>query len=365
MEKKQKVIFFTGGGSLGHVTPNLTLIKSLKNNKNYRLCYIGSYNGVEKSIVHNANVKYFGVCTAKIKRHWALSNLFTPIMVLIGIMQSLIVFLEHKPNLIYSKGGFVSLPPVIAAKLLGVKVIIHESDLSIGLANRICGHFADKIHCTFNKNVYELFSRKNKFIDKYYPTGVPLRSEFVKELSHPVTHSFIPKPNGKKMILIFGGSLGSESINAIIDINLKELVKNYVVIHIRGRGKLNDSNSTITNYHQFEFMSENISHYMSNADVIISRAGMTSILEIASCGNSAILIPLPKTISRGDQIENANFFSNLGCFATCNEDEFAERIYEELNEFEINKSNLIENVKKLRFDYTGNSIIKDIHQMSE
>lgn len=295
-----KKIIFCGGGTAGHVMPNLALIEKLSNS--YEIYYIGSENGIEKKLVSNYHfVKYFSVETTKLKRKICIDNLFIPFKLIKGIHQSKKLLKEIQPNIIFSKGGYVSVPICIAAKQLCIPVISHESDLSMGLANKIISKTSVATCCSFRKTTSEV---KNGVY-----TGTPFR----KCLFNGNKQKFMSENNLNTQLptlLVIGGSLGAKALNNIVYDIVTDLTKKMNVIHIVGKGNSFPVRN-INNYLQLEF-TDNMGDVYASTDFVLSRAGSNAINEMLVLLKPMLLVPLPKTESRGDQIENAYYFKDYG-----------------------------------------------------
>lgn len=291
-----KKIVFTGGGTAGHIVPNLAIIDEIGNRA--KIYYIGS-NGLEKSMVKEKNIEFFEIPCTKLRRSLSLKNLLIPFVLLKSIFCAKKVLKKIKPDIIFSKGGFVSLPVVIAGKMLKIPIISHESDITMGLANRLVKN-KSKIICTsFEKTALRL---KNGLY-----TGTPLRKEIFfgnKENAKKLFINYTPKPT----ILIFGGSLGSKTINETVLKSLDKL-SDYNIIHIVGKNNQNSIKKD--NYVCLEFTNQ-IADLFALSSLVISRAGSTSINEILALKKPNILIPLSKKASRGDQILNSEYFKEKG-----------------------------------------------------
>lgn len=285
-------IVLTGGGSAGHVTPNIALLPYLK--KQFKtISYIGSKDGIEKQLIEKQKIPYYSITTCKLVRSFNLKNFLLPLKLLKGIVEAKKILKKLKPNIIFSKGGFVSVPVVIAAHQLKIPIIAHESDYSLGLANKIIYNFCNIMCFTFN-NV------PSKYKSKSIVTGSPIRQDIISK-------NKINFKNNKKTILIMGGSLGAKAINELIFNNIDQLLNKYNIIHIVGKNNLNNELKTKNNYIQFEY-TNNIGELFNSCNIVISRAGSNTIFELLALNKPMILIPLPKTSSRGDQIENAKYF---------------------------------------------------------
>lgn len=291
-----KRIVFTGGGTAGHIIPNLAIIEELKD---YKIYYLGS-NGMEKELVkNNPQITYIEIPIVKFKRSLSPSNLLLPFKLIKAINKTKSILKEIQPDLIFSKGGYVSIPPCLAGNSLKIPIITHESDLSIGLANKIIAKKAKYLCCSF-KSTAENYGRNA------IHTGSPVRKKITYGNKEIVIkrHKLTSK---KPVILIVGGSLGAQVINEVIWNNIPALCKEYTILHIVGKNKTN-LNINNPNYYQIEFASD-IENYFACADIVISRAGSNTIFELLSIHKPMILIPLPKsTHSRGDQVDNAKYF---------------------------------------------------------
>ncbi|WP_349673960.1 undecaprenyldiphospho-muramoylpentapeptide beta-N-acetylglucosaminyltransferase [Lacrimispora sp.] len=299
-----KKIILTGGGTAGHVTPNLALIPSLKE-KNYEIRYIGSYQGIERKLIENAQIPYSGISTGKFRRYFDIKNFTDPFRVIKGFGEALKLIKSYKPDIVFSKGGFVAVPVVLAAKHLKIPVIIHESDMTPGLANRICIPAATRVCCNFPETLSYL--PKNKAI----LTGSPIRKELL-EGDRMTGLKYARLNDNKPVILIIGGSLGSVTVNNAIRGILPKLLNNYQIIHICGKGNLDESLAGVHGYVQYEYVDAPLKHLFAAADLMISRAGANAICEILALRKLNILIPLSAAASRGDQILNARSFSKQG-----------------------------------------------------
>lgn len=317
MKKKIKVIF-TGGGSSGHVTPCLPLMSALQS-KGADIFYIGSKNGIEHSIIKSLKIPYYPITTGKLHRYWTWKNLLTPFQLLLGIIQSFLICRKINPDVIFSKGGFVALPVVIAAKLNAIPVVIHESDLTPGLTNRLCFPFAQLICITF-PDTLKYF--KNSY--KVLLTGMPIRDVLLHGNSERGLKfcGFVNK--SKPVLLIMGGGLGSNIINECIRRLINPLTEKFQVIHICGKNKSEAAFDGIKNYKQFEYLQDELADIFAITDLVISRAGATSIYEILALNKPNILLPLSRKASRGDQIDNAKYFSHLGLSKVIYFEEFSD-----------------------------------------
>lgn len=291
-----KTIVLTGGGTAGHVMPNLALKPYLKPHFN-KLIYIGSFGGMEKNLVASSgDFDYYGVTTVKLARDKILSNFTIPFKFAKGIKEAKEILRQVHPDVVFSKGGYVSLPVVYAAHSLGIPVIAHESDLSMGLANKLSKRACSQICTTFEDTAKHLGSK-----------GIYTGSPMVKQ--NPTRPAFLAT-NSKPVLLITGGSLGSKAINDAVFASAKELSNAFFVIHQVGK-KNTCPNISYPNYKQVEF-ADNMASLMQSADMVICRAGSNTIFELAHYKKPMLLIPLPKGASRGDQVDNAKYFERLG-----------------------------------------------------
>ena len=299
-----KTIILTGGGTAGHVTPNLALIPSLKE-AGYEIRYIGSYNGIERKLIENAGIPYDGISSGKLRRYFDLKNFSDPFRVLKGYGEARKLIKKYKPDVLFSKGGFVAVPVVLAAKHYHVPTIIHESDMTPGLANKLCIPSAKKVCCNFPETLKYLPE------DKAVLTGSPIRAELLKGdrlAGLQYTHLSAARP----IILVIGGSLGSVRVNQAVRSILPRLLEKFQVIHICGKGNLDESLIGTAGYVQYEYVDSPLKHLFAAADLIVSRAGANSICEILALRKPNVLIPLSAAASRGDQILNARSFEKLG-----------------------------------------------------
>ena len=298
-------ILFTGGGSAGHVTPNLALVKKCQI-EGWQVYYAGSKDGIEKTIISRINIPFFHISSGKLRRHLSWKNLLTPFQVIKGVIDAFLLCQKLKPNVVFSKGGYVAFPMVFSAWLHRIPVIAHESDLTPGLANRLSFPFAKKICVTFpeGKNYF-------KQSEKVIVTGTPLRPELLQGNAE-AGRQFCEFDNNKKVLLIYGGGLGAANINKAICRLLFSLLEKFHIIHLCGKGKTDPQLNNINGYRQFEYINEELPDLLACADIVISRAGANSIYELLCLQKPHLLIPLSTKASRGDQIHNANYFANLG-----------------------------------------------------
>lgn len=299
-----KRIILTGGGTAGHVTPNIALIPGLKE-LGYDIHYIGSYNGIEKELIEQLQIPYHGISSGKLRRYFSLQNFTDPFRVLKGFGEARKLIKALKPDIIFSKGGFVSVPVVIAGKQLSVPTIIHESDMTPGLANKLAIPSAAKVCCNFPETLKHLPKGKAVL------TGSPIRRELLTG-DRNAALKFCNLTADKPVILIIGGSLGSAVVNTAVRRILPELLKEFQVIHLCGKGKIDESLKDLNGYVQFEYIQHELKDLLALADLVISRAGANSICELLALRKPNLLIPLSANASRGDQILNARSFERQG-----------------------------------------------------
>lgn len=299
-----KRIILTGGGTAGHVTPNIALLPRLRELQ-YDIHYIGSYTGIEKELIEKQQIPYHGISSGKLRRYFSLKNFTDPFRVLKGFSEANHLIKTLKPDVIFSKGGFVSVPVVIAGKRNHVPVIIHESDMTPGLANRISIPSAYRVCCNFPETLKALPE------DKAVLTGSPIRQELMTG-DPEKARAFCGFKDEKPVILVVGGSLGATAVNQAVRAILPELLKDFQVIHLCGKGKLDTSLNNLEGYIQFEYIQDELRHLFALSDIVISRAGANAICELLALQKPNLLIPLSASASRGDQILNARSFERQG-----------------------------------------------------
>lgn len=304
MEKKKKIVM-TGGGTAGHVTPNIALMPALQE-AGYDITYIGSYNGMEKELIEAQEIPYIGISSGKLRRYFDWKNFSDPFKVLKGYSQAISILKKVKPDVVFSKGGFVSVPVVLAAKHCHIPAIIHESDITPGLANRIAIRGAKKVCCNFPETMKYLPAEKAVL------TGSPIRRELFSGNAEAAVRLCGFPDHNKPVLLIVGGSSGSKVINNAVRKVLPELLEQFYVIHLCGKGNLDNQLKGVIGYAQFEYASMELTDMFALADMAISRAGANSICELLALHKPNILIPLSAAASRGDQILNAKSFAKQG-----------------------------------------------------
>ena len=308
-----KRIVLTGGGTAGHVTPNIALLPKLKE-LGYDVHYIGSYNGIEKTLIEACGIPYYGISSGKLRRYFDLKNFSDPFKVLKGFSEASKLLKKLKPDVVFSKGGFVSVPVVIAAKQHRIPVIIHESDMTPGLANKLSIPSASKVCCNFPETMEHLPKGKAVL------SGSPIRQELLTG-SRQKALQFTGLSGTKPVLLIIGGSLGSVVVNEAVRSVLPKLLKKFEIIHLCGKGKLDQTLTAMNGYVQYEYISDELKDLFALSDIVISRAGANSICEFLALRKPALLIPLSAAASRGDQILNAHSFEKQGFSAVLEEEQ--------------------------------------------
>ncbi|MBI4994308.1 undecaprenyldiphospho-muramoylpentapeptide beta-N-acetylglucosaminyltransferase [Candidatus Peregrinibacteria bacterium] len=345
-------IVFTGGGTGGHVFPNLAVIKEVRGQRSeVSVFYIGEKGAMEEKLVVQAGIPFYGIYAGKLRRYFDFKNFVDVFKLPVGFFQAFFILRKLRPQIIFAKGGYVSVPVVIAARFLGLPVWLHESDFSPGLANKICSRFAKKIFVSFEES-RRFFSGCNVEV-----VGNPIRKWLLKgdkEIGYRLTGFSREKP----VILIMGGSTGAQSLNKLVEKILPKLLKHTQIVHIIGVTPTSYKLQA-TSYKQFEFLNEDLAHIYAISNLIISRAGSGAIFEILALKKPMILVPLPAEASRGDQIENALVFAQRGWARVIHQDkvtpeEFLKEILDLLNDKKA-QTQMIENQK--RVDY-GSSALK-------
>lgn len=299
-----KHIVLTGGGTAGHVTPNIALMGRLKE-QGYQISYIGSYNGIEKTLIEELGIPYYGISSGKLRRYFDLKNFTDPFRVLKGFSEARKLLKQLKPDVVFSKGGFVTVPVVVAAGRLKIPAIIHESDMTPGLANKLCIPSAVKVCCNFPETKAHLPE------GKAVVTGTPIRPELLQG-DAAKGRDFTGFTSEKPVIMIIGGSLGAQAVNDAVRRILPDLLKDFQVVHLCGKGKRDDSKNDLKGYVQYEYIESELADLFAMADIVISRAGANAICELQALKKPNLLIPLSANASRGDQILNARSFEKQG-----------------------------------------------------
>ena len=333
-----KRILFTGGGSAGHVTVNLALIPHFQN-LDWDVSYIGSRSGIEADLIGKlSDVQYEGISTGKLRRYLRAENLKDPFRVVKGVLEAYRFIKRWKPDIVFSKGGFVSVPVVLAARMNRIPVIIHESDITPGLANRIAIPSASKVCVTFQEAMQHIPSGKAVHV------GSIIRQDLLE--GDPVQgRKFCGFTSRRPVLVCIGGSLGSAKINQALRSCLPELSSKFQIVHICGKGQLIDGYD-IEGYRQYEYIHEELADVLAAADMVISRAGSNSIFEFLTLRKPMLLIPLSKAASRGDQILNAESFERAGYAQVLTEEELGrDTLLRAITQLSEEKSHVIERMK--------------------
>lgn len=313
-----KRIILTGGGTAGHVTPNIALVPRLRE-LGYDIQYIGSYDGIEKKLIEEMGIPYHGIASGKLRRYFDLKNFSDPFRVAKGFFQAKKLMKKLQPDIVFSKGGFVTVPVVQAAKSHHVPVIIHESDMTPGLANRLAIPAASKVCCNFPETIPHLPA------GKAVVTGSPIREE-LRSGNRLAAMKFCNFAAGKPVLLVIGGSLGSVAVNKAIRSILPQLLDSFHVIHLCGKGNVDQELTGTPGYVQFEYIKEELADLFALADIVVSRAGANAICELLELRKPNLLIPLSAAASRGDQILNAESFRKQGFSEVLQEEEITPKL---------------------------------------
>ena len=334
-----KKIVLTGGGTAGHVTPNIALLPSLKE-RGYEISYIGSKNGIEKQLIEAEGLPYYGISSGKLRRYFDLKNFTDPFRVIAGLFQARRLLGKLKPDVVFSKGGFVSVPVVRAAASLHIPVIIHESDMTPGLANKLAFPAASKVCCNFPETVKLLPAGKAVL------SGSPIRQELLSG-NADAGMRFCGFSRKRPVLLIIGGSLGSVAVNNAVRAILPRLLETFNVVHLCGKGNLDPALEGTEGYVQYEYIREELPDLFALCDVVISRAGANAICELLALRKPSLLIPLSAAASRGDQILNAKSFSKQGFSIMLEEEKVTDQtLYDTLMELYNNREQYIQAMEK-------------------
>lgn len=350
-----KKIVLTGGGTAGHVTPNIALLPRLKE-LGYEISYIGSYDGIEKRLITDFDIPYYGIATGKFRRYLDVKNLTDPFRVIKGFAEARKYLKKIRPDVIFSKGGFVSVPVVQAAATLKIPCIIHESDMTPGLANKMCIPSAKKVCCNFPETVAMLPK------DRAVLTGSPIREELAKgdKLAALDLCGFTAN---KPVILVIGGSLGAASVNKAVREALPILLQDFQVAHICGKEKMDNMLLHTEGYVQFEYVKAELKDLFAMADVVISRAGANSICELLALKKPNLLVPLSAANSRGDQILNAKSFESQGFSMVIDDDDLsAQLLTEKVTELYFNRQTYMDAMGKSNQMGAIDTIVKLIEE---
>ncbi|MCH1624855.1 undecaprenyldiphospho-muramoylpentapeptide beta-N-acetylglucosaminyltransferase [Fredinandcohnia quinoae] len=334
----KKTIVFTGGGSAGHVTPNMAIISEI--GKDWDIHYIGSKAGIEKELIRKINVPYYGINSGKLRRYVDFENFVDLFRVMKGCIEARKILKKLKPNLVFSKGGFVSVPVILAAKSLKIPIFIHESDITPGLANKISMRFATKIFTSFAETKKYLPAQKTTVI------GSPIRKEILNG-SKDKGREFLGFTNDRPILTIMGGSLGAKKINEVVRNSLNLLAESFQIVHLCGKSNI-DTNFVMTpGYRQFEYVHEELPDILAATDIVLTRGGSNAIFEFLALNIPMLIIPLGLHQSRGDQILNAQAFQEKGYSLTLEEEKLnSETLIKSLDTLYKKREDFQRNMKK-------------------
>ncbi|WZX99781.1 undecaprenyldiphospho-muramoylpentapeptide beta-N-acetylglucosaminyltransferase [Bacillus sp. FSL W7-1360] len=347
-----KKVIFTGGGSAGHVTPNLAIMQAL--DESWDIAYIGSHEGIEKELIEKNAVRYYGIASGKLRRYMDRKNFTDLFRVAKGFFQARKILKREKPHVVFSKGGFVTVPVVAAASSLGIPVHLHESDFTPGLANRLAKHFA--------KTFYTSFAETAAYFPESSTTvvGSPIRPDLftgTRQQGLHLTHFSRERPT----LLVMGGSLGAGKINDVIREALDSLTQTYQVIHICGKGNVDPTLKGKRGYQQYEYVHEDLPHILQMTDLVVTRGGSNAIFEFLALHIPMLIIPLPRSQSRGDQILNAQSFVKNG-YASMLEEEYltTDSLMKEIHSLYDNRQLFIETMSASSASHAVSRIVEDL-----
>lgn len=309
---RMKKVAFTGGGTGGHIYPGLAVISRLHDVFPCSVFWIGSNVGMDKSIVESAGIPFYGIPSGKLRRYFSLQNMIDVFKILFGFLKARRILKKEKPDLLFSKGGFVSVPPCMAARSLGIPVFSHESDFSPGLATKINLWVTNTLFTAYEETINML---PEKYRSKAHAAGNPVRKEFYRADAEK-GKAFAGIQNDLPIVLVLGGSQGALEINELICGALNELTKHFSVIHQTGA---NCNAVSRNNYFPYQYIKDEMPDVLAAADIIVGRSGAGTVWESSSLGKPMLLIPLAGSGTRGDQVENARRFENAGAAIVLND----------------------------------------------
>jgi len=349
---KRPIILLTGGGTAGHVSVNEALIPEF-HERGYELHYIGSHDGIEKELIgdNQPDVTYHAIQSGKLRRYFSMKNFTDPFRVGTGFFQALSIIRKLKPELIFSKGGFVSVPVVLAARVAKIPVVIHESDVTPGLAN--------KMSLPFSNHIFTVFEETLNYVPQGKATcsGAIIRPELFQGDKEKGLQ--IAGFNGEKpVIIVMGGSQGSSILNEAIRNDLQRITSIFDIIHLCGKGNLDSSMLNDQGYKQFEYVTDELPHLLAVSNFAVSRAGSNAIFELLALRIPMLLIPLSAAQSRGDQLLNAKFFKSIGAARVLQEEELMHHLFsDELINFKKDKDELIKHMLKTEMPKTPKEMV--------
>jgi UDP-N-acetylglucosamine--N-acetylmuramyl-(pentapeptide) pyrophosphoryl-undecaprenol N-acetylglucosamine transferase len=352
-----KKIVFTGGGSAGHVTPNLAVITKLQL-LGWDIQYIGSQQGIEREIIAKEKIPFHPIASGKLRRYFDLKNMKDPFNVIRGIGQAYAILRRIRPDIVFSKGGFVSVPVILASRLNRIPVIIHESDMTPGLANKISIPFASRICVTFPESLQHVKGKKAVC------TGLPIR-EHILQGNAMRGRQLCDFHQQKPILLVMGGSLGAQKINSAVRTALDTLLLSYQIVHLCGKGHVDDAYAGRRGYKQFEYLNEELPDVLAMTDLVVSRAGATSIFEFLALEKPMLLIPLTKQASRGDQILNAGSFESMGyCEILFEENLTTDTLIQAIDQLYSKREHYITNAQAAKRSNGTDAIVELIQQVA-
>jgi UDP-N-acetylglucosamine--N-acetylmuramyl-(pentapeptide) pyrophosphoryl-undecaprenol N-acetylglucosamine transferase len=353
-----KRIVFTGGGTAGHVTPNIALIEVFQRD-GWQIDYVGSADGVERAMITAIHIPYHVVSSGKLRRYFSWKNFFDPLNILLGIGQAYRLLHRLNPDVVFSKGGFVAFPVVVGAWLNRIPVVAHESDMSPGLANRLSFPFVNKICVTFAA-AKKHFKRQ----DRVEVTGTPIRKQLFN--GNAANGLALCGFNDKKpCLLVVGGSQGATAMNTCVRQALDSLCQQFQVIHLCGKAKVDQAFANKTGYYQFEYANEELADLFAASELVISRAGANALYEILALVKPHILIPLSQKVSRGDQVQNARYFQQQGISVVINEDTLTpEALLAAVDEVSKHRDEMIKKIKDLAIESATMNIVAIIKEQA-
>jgi UDP-N-acetylglucosamine--N-acetylmuramyl-(pentapeptide) pyrophosphoryl-undecaprenol N-acetylglucosamine transferase len=317
---------------------------------------MGSYDGIEKKLIEELGIPYTGISSGKLRRYLSAKNFTDPFRVLKGFKEAKKFIKEYRPDVVFSKGGFVAVPVVRGAGKCHIPAIIHESDMTPGLANKLCAKYATKICCNFPETVSTLPDGKGIL------TGSPIRKELLsgdKVAGLKLCNFNTSKP----VLMVIGGSLGALHVNEAIREILPELLRKYQVIHVCGKGKVDPTFYSTTGYYQFEYVNAELKDLFAAADIVVSRAGANVICELLAMNKPNLLIPLPAGASRGDQILNAASFKKQGYSEVLEEDNLTnDTLLNAINDLYDNREQYIKTMQSSTLNDAINIIMNLIEE---
>ena len=354
---RKPVLLLTGGGTAGHVSVNEALIPIFEA-RGYEVHYIGSTDGIEKEIIGNRfpHITYHPIQSGKLRRYFSMKNFTDPFRVGVGLLQAIKVIRKIKPELIFSKGGFVSVPVGFAGQLTKVPVVIHESDVTPGLANKLAVPFATHVFTVFEQTLNYLPK------DKSTCSGAVVRPELFEGIVEEGRH--ITGFKGEKpVLLVTGGSQGAKILNDAVRNEIQTLTQTFDIIHLCGKGNADASLAGVPGYQQYEYVTIELSHLLAMTDYAVSRAGSNAIFELVALKKPMLLVPLSRENSRGDQILNANFFKSLGLANVIEEEQLHEtKLSIVLDQLQQDKDTLLANIEQNERPKTAEEMAKLILQ---